>query len=75
MKDKLVKYNHKKSFYRVRNAGKAFAFAFVLALGSILPIVIVANASAKETNDGKIDDAERAEIDANDDIYEVVLPA
>ena len=50
MKDKLVKYNHKKSFYRVRNAGKAFAFAFVLALGSILPIVIVANASAKETN-------------------------
>ena len=70
MKDKLVKYNHKKSFYRVRNAGKAFAFAFVLALGSILPIVIVANASAKEAVSST-----KTEIDANDDIYEVVLPA
>lgn len=75
MKDKLVKYNHKKSFYRVRNAGKAFAFAFVLALGSILPIVIVANASAKETNAQEAVSSTKTEIDANVDIYEVALPA
>ena len=75
MKDKLVKYNHKKSFYRVGNAVKAFAFASALALGSILPNVIVANASAKEPNAQEAVSSTKTEIDANDDIYEVVLPA
>lgn len=49
MKDKLEKANHKKAFYRCRTFGKAFAFAAVLALGSALPIVIVANASTETT--------------------------
>ena len=47
MKDKLMKYGHKKAYYRFRSFGKAFAFIVALAVGSALPIFVVANASSK----------------------------
>ena len=49
MKDKLEKAGHKKAYYRFRRLGKTFAFAAILALGSALPIVLVANASTNTT--------------------------
>ena len=47
MKDKVVKYGHKKAYYRFRSFGKVFAFIAALAVGSALPIFVVANASSK----------------------------
>lgn len=49
MKDKLEKVGHKKAYYRFCRLGKTFAFAAILALGSALPIILVANASTSST--------------------------
>ena len=73
MKDKLVKTGHKKGFYRIRFVGKALAFASILALGSALPIVIVANASVKETNAQNATVSDNTEIDVGHSDNEEVI--
>ncbi len=40
MKDKLVKFNHKAMYYRMRSFGIAFVFLFAFSLSVVLPVSV-----------------------------------
>ena len=72
MKDKLEKAGHKKAYYRFRRVGKAFAFAAILALGSALPIVLVANASTNTAAAETASVCSSVDLDAGNSEVEIV---
>ena len=71
MKDKLMKYGHKKAYYRFRSFGKAFAFIAALAVGSALPIFVVANASSKHATAQEAVETSDADLDVVESIEEI----
>ena len=71
MKDKLMKYGHKKAYYRFRSFGKAFAFIAALAVGSALPIFVVANASSTPATAQEAVDMSDADLDVVESIEEI----
>ena len=71
MKDKLMKYGHKKAYYRFRSFGKTFAFIAALALGSARPIFVVANASSKPATAQDAVEPSDADLDVVESIEEI----
>ena len=71
MKDKLMKYGHKKAYYRFRSFGKAFAFIVALAVGSALPIFVVANASSKPATAQEAVEKSDADLDVVESTEEI----
>lgn len=53
MKDKLVKFNHKATYYRMRKIGVAFAFVSAFSLSVVLPVSVSLVNSAKADNEPK----------------------
>ncbi|MGM9813897.1 MAG: hypothetical protein ACI32C_03220 [Candidatus Enteromonas sp.] len=74
MKDKLVKTNRKRGFYRIALLGKVCAFAAILGLGSALPIVIVASASTEAAAKEALQSSSQVDLDeAGDSSSEEIL--
>lgn len=51
MKDKLVKFNHKATYYRMRKIGVAFAFVSAFSLSVVLPVSVSLVNAAKADNE------------------------
>lgn len=53
MKDKLVKFNHKATYYRMRKIGVVFAFVSAFSLSVVLPVSVSLVNAAKADNEQK----------------------
>ncbi len=71
MKDKLVKFNHKAGYYRMRKIGVAFAFVSAFSLSVVLPVSVSLVNAAKADNEQKevTDDKTQNELSMHVDSY------
>ena len=60
MKDKLVKFNHKATYYRMRKIGVAFAFVSAFSLSVVLPVSVSLVNAAKADNEQEIAEEKEA---------------
>ncbi len=67
MKDKLVKFNHKATYYRMRKIGVAFAFVSAFSLSVVLPVSVSLVNAAKADNEQEVAE----EKEANEFIMDV----
>ncbi len=60
MKDKLVKFNHKATYYRMRKIGVAFAFVSAFSLSVVLPVSVSLVNAAKADNEQEVAEEKEA---------------
>lgn len=60
MKDKLVKFNHKAAYYRMRKIGVAFAFVSAFSLSVVLPVSVSLVNAAKADNEQEVAEEKEA---------------